>query len=52
MTYLDNWEDSVMKREGNFIANERQFMMLSKETRFGLRLTGLQMLVHIPVCRY
>lgn len=37
--YLDRWQESVSKREG-FSKTEQNKMMLSEETRAGLRLTG------------
>ena len=37
--YLDNWERSVQEREG-FSNAQKLTMLLSAETRLGLRLTG------------
>ena len=39
LKYLDDWEKSVEKREG-FAKEEKNLMMLSHETRLGLRITG------------
>eukprot|EP00731_Ephydatia_muelleri_P000027 Em0001g27a len=39
LKYLDNWESSVRTRPG-FSKAQRQTMMLSAPTRYGLRMTG------------
>jgi hypothetical protein len=39
LDYLDRWEASVKARP-DFSKTARNKMMLSKETRLGLRLTG------------
>ena len=39
MTYLDSWEKSVSQRKG-FDKKEKEMMLLSRQTREGLRLTG------------
>ena len=39
MAYLTNWEKSVTARKG-FSAPELKRMLLSEETRSGLKLTG------------
>ena len=39
LKYLDNLEKSVEKREG-FAKEEKNLMILSHETRLGLRITG------------
>ena len=39
MPYLDNWERSVQEREG-FSKAAKLKMLLSAETRLGLRITG------------
>lgn len=49
--YLDDWEKSVKAREG-FSAAQKTAMLLSAETRLGLRITGklvctLLKLVHV-----
>ena len=40
LPYLDRWEESVFKREG-FSNVEKKMMLLSQETRNGLRITGI-----------
>ena len=40
LPYLDEWEESVDGREG-FSPSQKNMMMLSKETRDGLKLTGM-----------
>ena len=39
LPYLDEWEKSVGEREG-FTRSEKGMMLLSNETRLGLRITG------------
>ena len=39
LVYLDEWEESVKGKEG-FDKSQKILMMLSAETRQGLRLTG------------
>ena len=39
LPYLDEWETSVSERSG-FTKTERGMMLLSRETRLGLRITG------------
>ena len=39
LVYLDEWEESVKRKEG-FDKSQKILMMLSAETRQGLRLTG------------
>ena len=39
MPYLSAWEESVMKRSGKFTKTERNRMLLSAETRLGLKMT-------------
>lgn len=39
LSYLDQWEDSVEKR-GEFTKKQKEMMLLSSETRTGLKLTG------------
>ena len=41
LSYLDTWEESVKEREG-FSNAQQSMMLLSKETRLGLRITGTQ----------
>ena len=38
LAYLDDWEDAVRKRDG-FRRGEQELMLLSSETRVGLRIT-------------
>ena len=40
MPYLDECEESVDRREG-FSPSQKNMMMLSKETREGLKLTSM-----------
>ena len=40
LKYLDDWEASVQSREGKYTDAERNRMLLSQETRDGLRMTG------------
>lgn len=40
LRYLDNWKSSVSTRPG-FSKAQRQTMMLSAATRYGLRMTGM-----------
>ena len=40
LPYLDEWEDSVSERSG-FTKTQKGMMLLSRETRMGLRITGL-----------
>ena len=40
LKYLDNWESSVSNRRG-FSKAQKQTMMLSAATRYGLRMTGM-----------
>ena len=40
MPYLDEWEESVSRREG-FSSAEKSQMILSTETLLGLRMTGI-----------
>ena len=37
--YLEQWEKSVMEREG-FSAKEKELMLLARETRLGITITG------------
>ena len=45
LPYLDLWEKTVSEREG-FLNAEKNMMLLSQETRDGLRITGTCMHVH------
>jgi len=47
LAYLDSWEASVRGRDGPFSAEERSNMLLSEETRLGLRMTSR---FPIPFC--
>ena len=49
LPYLDQWEKSVEAREG-FTKTQKKQMLLSSETRLGLRMTG--MLLKLPVTVY
>ena len=40
LKYLQDWEDSVNNRKG-FKAAQRAQMLLSSQTREGLRMTGM-----------
>ena len=40
LAYLEEWKDSVNKREG-FTAAQKQKMMLSRETVEGITISGL-----------
>lgn len=40
LQYLEEWESSVAARP-NFTAAEKKMMLLSDETRRGLRITGI-----------
>ena len=46
LKYLQDWEDSVNKRKG-FTAAQRAQMLLSSQTREGLRMTGKYFLLNI-----
>ena len=47
LPYLDEWETSVSERSG-FTKIEKGMMLLSRETRLGLKITGwLQMTTKI-----
>lgn len=48
LKYLDDWEKSVEKREG-FTKEEKNLMLLSHETRLGLRITGEDNLIYMYV---
>ena len=37
--YLDEWENSVKKRPGTYTKTQRNMMLLSSQTRLGLRIT-------------
>ena len=37
--YFEEWEHSVANRRGPYLASDRQKMLLSKQTRFGLEFT-------------
>lgn len=39
MSYLDEWEKSVHDRD-NYDSEEKERMLIARETRMGLRLTG------------
>ena len=39
LKYLDDWEKAVQERPG-FSAEEKNSMLISHETRLGLRITG------------
>ena len=39
LKYLDDWEKAVQERPG-FSAEEKNTMLISHETRLGLRITG------------
>ena len=39
MGYLDEWEQSVKERPGDFTKTQRNMMMLSPQTRLGLKVT-------------
>jgi hypothetical protein len=38
LTYLNNWKDSTLTREGNFSSDERQRMFISAQTYEGLKI--------------
>ena len=38
--YLDDWENSVQKREG-FSNKQKSMMLMPVETRQGIRVTGI-----------
>ena len=40
LSYIDSWESSVQSREG-YTASQKNMMLLSRETREGLRITGM-----------
>ena len=40
LAYLDEWEHSVQGRGEEFTKSEKERMLLSAETRLGLRMTG------------
>lgn len=40
LPYLVNWEKSVDARQGEYSKSQRKRMLLSTETRLGLRMTG------------
>jgi hypothetical protein len=49
--YLDEWRKSVNERKG-FTAAEKETMMLSRETREGLTMTGIIMHVKVYIHNY
>ena len=48
LPYLDRWEKTVSTREG-FSRTEKDKMLLSQETRKGLRITGMNTYNVIPI---
>ena len=40
LSYINSWESSVQSREG-YNASQQNMMLLSRETREGLRITGM-----------
>ncbi|SMN01762.1 hypothetical protein SPONN_21 [uncultured Candidatus Thioglobus sp.] len=40
LVYLQDWEKSVEQREGKFSRTDKNKMLLSRETREGLYMTG------------
>ena len=46
LPYLDQWEKSVEAREG-FTKTQKKQMLLSSETRLGLRMTGMLLKRHV-----
>ena len=49
LPYLDEWEQSVSERKG-YTKAEQSMMLLSSETRLGLRITGTCTYVYVHVC--
>ena len=37
--YLEGWENSVRERPGEYTKTQRSMMLLSRETRLGLKIT-------------
>ena len=46
LPYLEAWEKSVRSREG-FTAAQKQRMLLSSETRLGLKMTGILFIIRV-----
>lgn len=47
--YLENWEAGVRERKG-FSAAQKSLMLLSRETREGLKMTGALALLYVYMC--
>ena len=51
LPYLERWEESVSKREG-YSKVEEKMMLLSQETRNGLRITGMcDVIIHTHIIK-
>jgi len=49
MPYLDHWEKSVYAREG-FSAKQKEMMLMPKETRLGITVTGILAFIIVLEC--
>ena len=46
MRYLKGWETSVMSRN-EYTKAQKNLMLLSKETREGLQITGMNVIINL-----
>ena len=49
MGYLRSWEDMVAKRKG-FSNKQKKMMLMPKETRQGIEVTGMYVSSYIAFC--
>lgn len=49
MGYLRSWEDMVAKRKG-FSKKQREMMLMPKEIRQGIEVTGMYVSSYIAIC--
>jgi len=52
LPYLDAWEDSVKKREGEFEDSHRKRMLLSTETLLGIKMTSKTLILIGASCNH
>ena len=45
LPYLQEWEKSVKKHKGDYSVKDRNMMLISKETRLGMKVTGMHIML-------
>lgn len=45
LPYLQEWEKSVKKRKGDYTVKDRNMMLISMETRLGMKVTGIHIML-------